>query len=370
MANRRRFAPKSRAQNNRLIERIFDKFGGGLCTDTFRVPDKSLGKLYNARDHKTEIRGRQGSFLHNNADFALLNITTVINAFASGGDLETSVTGDTFIVYSYQDFDNKEMQGAIYNKEPHKKPLLSAYDMFEVTDRATNEFKYLGNISVPKMWYPIVRDETIVAHKVGDTVVKTSGKAFTANLKGCYWNWGYREGTTVYEPVRDFIEEVIDENTLKIRSVTERGDENYVNCFVQGVIYASYYHQAKNRVVMQVEDRLYEGMIPLNGWSEIYGIYQQRPMWSEGLFHEVKEDLLLSSSNGHFRIRFDSTGTHYWQINTPAPEQPDLMPIKIFGFQSSKIDDAKFPYEVVGFHGYNSSGIRAGNKYFFDGRIL
>jgi hypothetical protein len=370
MSNKRRFAPKSRQQNDRLIERIFDSFGGGLCTDTFRVPDKHLGELYNARDYKTEIRGRQGSFLHNNADFALLNISTIDQAFGVGGDLETANTGDTFMCYSFQDFTGHELQNAIVSKYAYLPPTLSAYDVFEVVNKSSHTIKYLGNISVPKKWHPITTDPVITAQKVGNTVVKITGKPFSSELKGCYWNWGFATGSTTNEPVRDFIEEVIDDNTLKIRSITERGSEVYHNCFIQGVVYASYYHQAKNKVVMQVEDRLYEASIPLSGWSEIYGIYEVRPMWAEGVFHEIKDDLILSSSNGHYRIKFDSTATHFWQINTPEPDKTDLTPIKLFGFKDSLINDATFPYEIVGFKGYNTAGIRAGNKYFYDGRIL
>jgi hypothetical protein len=71
MGNRKRFNPKGRAQDERMIERLYKGSGKGMVTDTFRVPDGSFGELWNARDHKSEGRGRQGSFLHTVADLGL-----------------------------------------------------------------------------------------------------------------------------------------------------------------------------------------------------------------------------------------------------------------------------------------------------------
>ncbi len=402
--NRRRFSPQGRAFNDRMIERIFEKFGDGVVKDTFRVPEGALGELINARDHKEELRGRQGSFLHTPADFALfpgIKDITYSEAFDPGGPLEGAVDGDVVIVYSWEDFIDGELTAAKEQFMSHQTPLIMAYDIFKLDSTKDANFEYTGNLAVPykvvevpetevdpartDYYYPIL-GALMQARKEGNLIIAEDSPIFTGELIGTYWNWGYAgTGGSIssdFNGQRDYITAVDGSGNLVTSTSGDIPAHSY--CFVQGPIYASRYHQPLEKVVIQAEDRLYETNIPFDGWREIIGIHDKRPLEAEGRLHEVKGDLLLSNSNGHYRIKFDSTGSHFWEINAPKPNiKPVSEPVKIWGFKESFSDDS---VKVVGFPGYNDGSDidyidsggnpqtvpsqRAGNEYFINGRIL
>ena len=138
-------------------------------------------------------------------------------------------------------------------------------------------------------------------------------------------------------------------------------------------------------MVIQSEDRIYESKSPLNGWTEIPGIHQttilqdspmvvseNRPQESEGLFHEVKGDLILSNNNGHYRVTFSATGSYYFKINEQKQEvKPNSQPVDVWGFSDSDSDDS---INIVGFPGHNEyneeTAPRGGGVYYYNGVIL
>jgi len=389
MASRRRFSPKTRSQDERMIERLYTKSGKGMVSDTFRVPNDSFGELWNARDHKTEVRGRQGSFLHTIAKIAITPdiITGTLSDALATGVLQDLVEDDVFQVYSWKDFSDT---GLLIAKDAEKDYLTAkvmAYDLFKITADTDTGITYLGNLAQPPKdnFYPS-DDHILTGKKNGTIITLTNSPDANEHLVGTYFNWGYEGASEEFNGYRDFIVSVEDATHITVKyegGIVE--DVEYNNCFMQGPIYASYYHQQLEKVVIQAEDRLYESEAPLNGWKEIPGIHgtkilqelplllaEDRPLEAEGLFHEVKGDLLLSNYNGHYRVVFGTEGSHYFKINEAKPSaKPFNKPVKVWGFKESKSDES---IEIVGFPGYNehneTTAPRGGGKYYINGVIL
>jgi len=388
MANKRRLIPRSRSLNERIIQRLYQSSGKGMVTDTFRVPDKSLGELWNARDFGTEVRGRQGSYLHTTAKVGLLPsdiIGDIDDAFSTGA-LKDLNNGDIFQVYSWKDFSGGDLFKAKENFIGYNTPLIRAYDLFKVISKDTYAVEFIGNIAVPvKDYYYPSAENSMTAVKSGKEIALSGSPTLSGDLVGTYFNWGYLEGSVEFIGYRDLIVGV-NGNVLTVKydgGVSENTSIKY--CFIQGSIYASYYHQEESTLVAQVDDRLYKTSAPLSGWTEIVGIHnsvllqeipdvvsENKPFPSEGVFHEVRDDLILSNSNGHYRIVLKGNVQYYYKINEENPNYKAVMePVYIWGFQESRLDETVTP---VGFNGIKiNTGVstpRAGNKYFNKGIII
>ena len=300
--------------------------------------------------------------------------------------LEFLEDGDVIQVYSYKDYSDLAFQNAIFATKDYQTPNIRAYDLFKVTSVSTPTLEYLGNLAQPAIepYYTIPgipsKSQEFVASKKGKIITLEDGLAFTEDLVGNYFNWGYLADSYEFNGHRDYITGFTDANNITVQEsggVTE--ETLYYNNFLQGPIYASYYHQQLEKVVIQAGDRLYESTAPINGWREIPGIHDskdtssgvidERPQEAEGLFHEVQGDLILSNNNGHYRVIFSAEGAYYFKINEQKPEtRPVSKPVKVWGFADSEHDKS---IEIVGFPGYNAENEdRGGGKYYINGVIL
>lgn len=403
--NIRRLAPRSRGQNDRLIDRLLDTFGKGMITDKFRVPDGGTGELFNARDFNNELRGRQGSFLHTAADWALqLPFSgTLEEALSAGGVLEDAQVDDIIQTYSWKDFSGNELYAAKQASISYQTPIVSAYDLFKITGVGSEAaVEFLGNLAVPYKDYNYPRiGMSMTAYKEGNRIKSVSTEPFVQEMIGTYWNWGYDGTSGISEEFNGLRELIVGFDGGDL--ITQNSGDipvHYYN-FIQGPIYSSYYYQKLEIGIIQAEDRLYHSNIPFDGWREIPGIFNTeliggdtirefRPLEAEGVMSEARDSLLLSNNNGHFIIKFNApSGLYYYKINdTNQDSAPVNGAVKIWGFKESVISDAddSFKYEIVGFPGYNDGSditytdkngdqqtvpsSRAGMKVYFDGRIL
>jgi hypothetical protein len=394
--NRRRVAPSYRQEKQRTVERLYNGSGLGLATDTISTPQNAFAELFNARDHKTEVRGRQGSFLHSAAKYAILPEDIIEEpgaarkTFSQVLDMDKFsevANGDTIMIYSYLDTLEEALtllkqQSLSYMKD------LTAYDCFRVIEIQQMQLEYIGNIAAPYNYdfQTDVKSITRVESKEENIITLTDWPQLDDSVIGSYFNWGYND---TYYPrgQRDYILERSGTEGTQYLTVQETEDTPIVEHFgstIQPIIYASVYSQERSVVVIHSGERLYYSEVPISGWKEIPGIYESAlygdwrgtPFAGVGILSEVKNDILLSNANGHFRIIFDKNGAHYYKANSQAPTEKTIaQPVKIWGFKDSKIDlDKGILYEIVGFPGYSTydavTNPRGGDDYYSDGQIL
>jgi len=417
--NRRRIRPQSRQQNQTAVERMYSGSGLGLIADMARVPNGGFGELYNARDFKTEVRGRRGSYLHSGVDYAIFpdemvgTLQSILET--SEYDWFENWNQKLFMIYSHADASDNQFQTAkdiVYGSG-----TITAYDIFKIVEVSDGQPEptliplpiYMGNLMVPHIpeYQGVIGDPFEVwGPPDGDGVF--SNKVYLYNwpplnseVLGSYLKLGYSFEDDVlseeFSSIRLYILDygVVDggegEQFITVQEVADQ-TRTFKGSFMQPIIHTSHFLQASKKVVILAGDRLYNSNSPLDGWREIDGIFDtyeletgetfhKRPFAGESLFHEIKNDLLLTNINGHYRIRFSEDNVHYWKINEQAPDKPAVaVPVKVWGFRGSSTnpDVISGRYQVVGFEGYNegsynddpSTGNRAGETYYTGGQIL
>lgn len=384
MPNKRRFAPQNRAFNERMVERPETDWMLALSTDSIRTPSRGLEELENARSHKSEIRGRVGTLMHNRADYQVTPVfaESYATALAPGGSIfiakgSAPVDGEIFIVDSPRDYSTGELTAAkklILNSGQFVTPLFQedfarvwAYDFFEV--QGVDIPIYLGNLAVAEFRTYIARIRngpglmTMEVTKVGASLTRATAESdpFVQELAGMYIVYGELSGGSPFSGERDFITAVPDADTLIVSQSDTVPDGVYVLNSIQPKIHSSYYHQAQKALYIHAGEEIYETPIPIFKWTKLVGIYDKKPFPADSLFHEVKGDLILTNVNGHYRINIDQRDTAndpcYWKINTNEPDKSASKTVVVFGFPTSQgsVGDEN-PFVSGGFSGELTAG--------------
>jgi hypothetical protein len=400
--NRRRIDPRTRQEQQRTIERMYNGSGLGLLSDLSRVPQGGFGELYNARDFKTEVRGRQGSFLHSGVDAAIfpedLDDVTLVQC------LESIYPNGTwayklFMLYSHLDTINVDFQ--VSKNLTQGLGTITAYDIFEaipIRGDAPSDVpivKYKGSLMPPSQIDGVSTDITRYEVKSGGTIALYNWPTLTTDCLGTYFKWGYSFDTETEEVGTDFIPQrdyIIgytdgDVQTIQVQEVEADGVTiTSIGSMIQPIIHASLHLQEYKKAVILAGKKIYETNVPFDGWREVFGIYDSKtvtegtvvtkqPFPAESLFHEVNGEVLLTNVHGHYRIRFDKNVSHYWKINESAPNTTITpIPRKIWGFRRSVPPEGAV---IVGFPGYSPgpysngpmTGNRAGETFYFGGQI-
>lgn len=370
MAEKRRFSPRSRAQNERLISRRFDNWGKGMfrSKDAFEVPSGGFSDLINARDHGSEARGRTGSFLIDPSDYAVIQTA---NFYANtlgyaindpSGDVylakgSAPSTGDIFRVMGGVDSSDGMLSIAKAAAVSFRTPTVNAYDMFRI-EGGEELVSYVGNLRWPSYeWMYDYTGNTVVCEKVGNRVTFHGDQQLDANMVGNYLVWGFPAdpgaGTvSVYDGQRDFIE-AVDGAELVVSST---GDKvRHFRCLIQPPVYARFYDAEEKELIIHTGKRLYKNSIPFTMWKEIPGSFTVRPVEGEGLFHDVDGNQILTNSSGHLFINDNDNGDeYYWKMNAGKPAaRPENEVIAVFGYVGSTVVEDDSPVEIVGYPGYS-----------------
>ena len=381
--SRRTDAPHQRDFDQRLVERINTQGGGGLSTDSIRTPRDGYEELENARDYGTEIRGQIGSEMHNRADYQVAPLSTesYLAAQSSGGTLYIAagnvvpVVGEIFFTATPTDYSNGELTDAkrlVLNNRQFVTPGFDedfprtwAFDFFRIADDPLPT--YIGNLAVAHFRGYIARIVDGVGlfsmkiSKSGVSITRdiTATDPFVPELAGMYIVYGDDTGG-VFSGKRDFISGFSNGNLLTVSVADTVPDGDYVFCAIQPKIHAQHYHQAQQKLFLHAGEEIYQLPIPIFKWEKLSGMYDKKPFPSESLFQEVKGDLILTNSNGHYRINVDQRNTDelpcYWKINSNEPDKPRNKTVRIFGFPTSEISNDENPYVIAGFSGELSSG--------------
>lgn len=382
--NKRRFAPQKRAFNEKMVERPETDWMLGLSTDTIRTPSRGVEELENARSHKSEIRGRTGTLMHNRADYQVTPLATedYPTAIAPGGSIfiakgSAPVDGEIFIIDKPEDYSDSTLTFAkkdVLNSGRFIAPVFEedyarpwTYDFFEVLGGVKPI--YLGNLAVAEFRTYIARIRnglglmTMEVTKVGNTLTRTVSESdpFVQEIAGMYIVYGEPSPFGTFSGKRDFITTVLDADTLVVSKADTIADGSYVFNTIQPKIHASYYHQAQKALYIHAGEEIYETPIPIFKWTKLIGIYDKKPFPADSLFHEVKGDLILTNANGHYRINIDQRDTAndpcYWKINTNEPDKSANKTVVVFGFPTSQgsVTDEN-PFVSGGFSGEYANG--------------
>ena len=426
-SNKRRLSPKSRAFNERMLQRQFTRWGAGQVSDSFETPSNGFAKLHNARDHQEEVRGARGSYLWTPADIGIkLEVApgelydaseTLGNAIQSGslysanGGAVPSV-GTIFQIYNSIDFGggSNPLYNAKVQKKDYDTDLLRAYDLFEITNNSLGEeaVEYVGNLSYPpfEKWYSrsaeysagtaiLDADVAVVDADKGLYEIEVSSSfggqplsifGDTSELKGNYFVLGHEfENYEDYIPERFFISEV-DGTTLSVKGPKNfepsTSTPGYRFCFVQAPIYAKYWSGLKKKIYIHTGRKLYTAGVEFRGWEEIPGMYKNPPIESEGEIDSNNDAEFLINNSGVFYIKDDAEESFYFKLNSIKPQQPPTAePVNIFGFyregysseggniiNNDPEGNANNPIRVVGFPGKsdarNAGGLGLGRETF------
>lgn len=360
MPSKRVFDDRTRQFNERRIERNLTSWGNGLILDT-QEPSKAFEDMYNAVDHGTEIRGRQGSLLYNLADYGINvdNSETFAQAL-SGGVLDGAVVGEKFIVYNFVDFSGADLLTAkmatvngIYYTLPY------AYDVYEIIFDGVDKPKFVGNILVPYHLDLVPLNDGGTKYfygtKVGNEVAITSVNLIfgASDVIGKYLLYGKKVGDNSFFGFRERITNytINGEATLFVETTDNPDDYEYL--MIQPRIWSNHYYQKKNMLFMHCGKKIYYTTIPFFGWKECEFLTVVEPSEGKSQFEQIGSELILTDSNSKFRFMFKDDDVFVWVMNSDFDKLKPKNEIKsFFGFQSSLANlDSENPYKSAGFSG-------------------
>jgi len=191
------------------------------------------------------------------------------------------------------------------------------------------------------------------------TVLDDSLMPFEIPQQDMFIVYGRKEGENVYYGQRDYL---IGGSYGTFESNNSQYNGIYDYCMLQYPIWASHYHQVKEKVVILVGDKVYYLDIPFRGFKRIHIIdnHISIPIRAESRFHSVEQDVLLTNENGLYRITFPVEDEPYgWKTNTVVnPNRLIPIPKKIFGFEDTPSggDDDENPFVSAGFSGIGIDG--------------
>jgi hypothetical protein len=376
MPSKRVFEKRSRQFNQRMIKRPMTTWGNGLVKD-LEDPTHSFSQLYNAKDHGREVRGRTGSILYNNAADKSVFIPENVS-------LEDFFTGDlsgfvgTFIVQGFNDFTGGELfaakkVGASYSVSLKQNSfLVYANDIYSINDE--QEIEYLGNLL--SRWYkeysphiytnsdalPI--EYSFKVEKIGyDVLLLDDSMVNFENIKNFYIVYGMKIDPDTGNPIdgtyygqREFVTFNLD--ALSLRTISDKYQGIYDKCQIQFPIWGSFYYQKENKVIYLIGEELFYTDIPFSGFHKIKIINDLKPDPSESIFHLVDNDVILTNSNGVYRINFQESGLLAWKMNSKTFDDRIEPTTKyFFGFEeSASSTEGDNPFGPKGFSGTGIDG--------------
>ncbi|MHA1840406.1 MAG: hypothetical protein ACTSYW_00380 [Candidatus Heimdallarchaeota archaeon] len=379
MPSKRRLENRSKAFNQRVIEFLFDNWGKGLVTELIDSPKGALQTLTNTKDKGSEIMGRIGSRLWNNA-LKRINIVTFDDKTWEEYDL---VEDDIFITYSDLDFKGDSLKTAKSRKCEYKREYsdsyskgyidwfydLRPYDTYKIS-LLGGEVPYpefLGNIEIPCFkeltshigwnnsgWEVKCLEVTVLDNVC--TLTIPSGDFFTNLYKIPYNIEGYHICIFLPNdrPVRATIMERTSDTEFSI-SGDKIADGTY-KAQISSSIYSHLFSREKNKIYVHSGQDIYVGDIPFYGWTRLTLLGKKKPSSSDSSMEFVDNDIIISSMNGIYRI--DTDNDRYYQINTENSTIKNTNKSrKIFGFPDSKIVLDDNPIEIGGFSGVISDEV-------------
>jgi len=319
--NKRRFSPRSRAENERMVQRSESYWGKGLITDFEETPQGALTGLENTIDYVTELRGRKGSVLYNYGMVKVVVDTGVSFGEAlANGDLDDVINGTGyFIVYNDDDYTGDTLAGekrlveTIDNKNGSEIINVRAFDIYKYTN--SDGLSYIGNLSLP---------------------------VYLDN------NWGsYSDADAVghYLYINDTFYEI--ESYDSSEYIYNNG-ESSVPVGELNIAFrpsSSYYDEQNRVMIAHIGTYLFYSYLPHKGWH-IIPLTSNTPLTLEyGNFSQQGNDIIFSNPSGIYRIRVSSENIYGWKINeNSSSTRITADDIKVFALSS---DDGSFPQDLI-----------------------
>lgn len=318
---RRRFTPKTRAQNERMIQKDESNWGKGLITDFDETPIGALSELENAIDFGTEIRGRKGSVLYNAVkNKIVVDDTVAIAAAVANGDFDAVVASDGyFIVYDFKDYTDNPLSAAKIASGIEDATnltvdgyLVRPYDIFTISGSITT---YIGNLSVPTIYYGrwnLDNPEDAVGHYALE--IGTGLQEITSYNQDGTYSYGSSQTLAV-------------ETNIAFRPV------------------ASYFDEKDSIIFIHCGTKMYFSRLPHYGWKEVPILKDEDLSIEYGNFNQQGSNVFYSNSSGIFRIRVSVDNIYGWKINeVPSDYLVNADKIKTFALADP---DGNFPTSLV-----------------------
>lgn len=146
--------------------------------------------------------------------------------------------------------------------------------------------------------------------KSGTTVTKTTGTTFTSADIGNYivYDDGKHE-RIIAVPTNSTV--TVDTSTAHAASTA---------AWMRAQINGLFFHKTLNKVILHIGEEVYvASSLAIPSWTKYYCVSYDTPANAISTFDEFENTGFLFTSNGIFKIDFDSSSNVYYKINTPNP---------------------------------------------------